>query len=104
LRDSRPRRWLWSGYGPNDTEFAAQWAFLESLDAKAGLANGFPATVGIWEDVSGVGGFSKAVGSARTYTPVRVVQVSRQPRRGGGPVTYEAVLEFQIEDSNYTAI
>jgi hypothetical protein len=103
LRDSRPRRWIWRGYGLNDPTFAAQWAFLESLDYQTRTASGLVATVGIWEDFSGVGGFNKLSGSSRVYTTVRVIQVDRTPRKGGGPISYESVVEFYVEDPAYAA-
>jgi hypothetical protein len=58
--------------------------------------------VQVWEDVSGAGGFARMNGDNRVYTPVRIVQANRTPR-GGGPVNYESVLEFYVDDPTYAA-
>jgi hypothetical protein len=98
LRDSRPRKWRWVGYGPPHPAFAALWALLESLNARARAKAGLPVTVGIWEDVSGSGGFNRVDGAGgKVYTTVKLVQVNRTPD-GSGPVFYESSAEFYIAD------
>lgn len=103
LRDSRPRRWLWRGYGMNYAPFASQWAFLQSLDYQTRGAAGLVPTVGICEDVTGIGGFGQLSGGARVYTTCKVIQVTQSPRKGGGPVTYESLVEFYADDPAYAA-
>lgn len=61
-------------------------------------------TVETWEDVSRAGGFDRLDGQGnRVYTTVKVVQVSRIPWSGGGPVRFASVVEFHIEDAAYSA-
>lgn len=57
--------------------------------------------MGIWENVSGAGGFDRMSGPSKVYTTVRVVQTNRTPA-GSGPVNYEATAEFYIADDTYT--
>jgi hypothetical protein len=101
LRDSRPRKWIWNGYGPNHSAFAAQWALLQSLGTRKRLEGGLSPTIGIWEDVSGAGGFDRMDGPSKVYTTVRFVQVTRKPE-GSGPVRYTAEVEFYLADDSYS--
>jgi hypothetical protein len=104
LRDHRPRRWIWQGYGPAHEPFATQWQLLETLEYRARLEAGLPGTVEIWEDVSGIGGFDRTdAPGGRIYTKVKILQTNREPRREGGPVVYESTVEFRIEDMSYKA-
>jgi hypothetical protein len=102
LRDSRARKLIWRGYGPNHATFAAMWTLLESMDTRKRRESGLAPTVGIWEDVSGSGGFARMDGSSKLYTTVRVVSVDRQTRQGGGPVAFDSTLTFHIDDESYT--
>jgi hypothetical protein len=104
LRDSRPRKWIWRGHGRLSEPFASQWALLERLEYRARLASGLVPTVGIWEDVSGTGGFGRRDESgSRVYTTVKLLQANRTPRQGGGPVIYDSVVEFYVDDPTYQA-
>jgi hypothetical protein len=105
LRDNRPRSWVWRNYTDAHETYGPLWAILKSLDYRARLAAGLPGTVEVWEDVSGTDTLNRTNGSgAKVYTTVRVVQVDRQPGKGGGPVRFpESVFEFRIEDSTFTA-
>lgn len=104
LRDSRPRKWVWKGYGPSIAAYSAQWQLLQSLDGRARLQANLSPTVEIWENVSGVGGFSRLNGDgSRLYTRVRLTQVDRTPRQGGGPVSFDSTVTFQLDDATYAA-
>lgn len=102
-RDARTRRWVWRGHPSTLAPYEALWQLLERLEYRARLDRGLPATVEVWENVSGVGGFDRMEGGERAYTRVKLLQVARTPRSGGGPIVYESHVEFQIEDSGYTA-
>jgi hypothetical protein len=102
LRDPRVRKWRWTGHQTETEPYATQWALLASLETRARVLAGLPATVEIWEDVSGIGGFDRMDGANRQYTTVRFLQVDRAPRKGGGPVVYESVVEFIIADPTYS--
>lgn len=103
MRDSRPRKWLWRGYGRSDASNNSLWDLLQSLTTKARVAAGLSATVKVWEDVTGAGGFDKTDGlGAKVYTTVRVHQATRKPSPSG-PVVYETALTFYVDDLNYSA-
>jgi hypothetical protein len=101
LRDGRPRRWLWRGHNAHDAAYVTQWATLAGLDARTLALPGLPPTLGIWEDVSGTGGFDRMNSGNRVYTDVTVTQATRTAR-GGGPTSWESVLEFYVTDPTYT--
>jgi len=104
MRDARPRKWLWRGHGPTAEPYASQWKILEGLEYRYRVENALPPSVGVWEDVSGVGGFARLDGNGqRVYTTVKVTEVDRTPRQGGGPVIYESVLSFYIDDPTFRA-
>jgi hypothetical protein len=104
LRDSRPRKWIWRGYGPSIASYAEQWALLQSLEKRARVTSNLPAQMEIWEDVSGVGGFARTnADGSRLYTKVQLIQVARTPRTGGGPVAYDSTVTFQIDDATFSA-
>lgn len=103
VRDSRPRKWIWTNYGPLVPGFADQWARLEQMDTRERAVRRLPSLIGVWEDVSGVGGLDRRDESGnKVYTTVRVTQVDQKPRKGGGPPMYESTVEFRVEDATYT--
>jgi hypothetical protein len=104
LRDARVRRWLWKGYAPTHAPYAALWTLLKGLDHRTRLEAGLPGTVEVWEDMSGVGGFGEMDGANKRWTTVRVANVFRVPRSGGGPVRYDlSTVEFYVEDPAFGA-
>lgn len=104
LRDTRPRQWVWHGYGPTHASYETLWALLTSLTSRARLAAGLSSTVEVWEDVTGAGGFDRKDGSGnKVYTTVAITRASRAPLKGGGPVFYDSTLEFRVQDASYVA-
>lgn len=112
MRDGRPRQWVWNNYQKRDeSPFHAMWTMLESFDAKARWSRGLAeTTVEIWEDVTGTGGFDRLTNTSAPdlvsysnlqFTRVKFAQVSKSMRKGGGPVTYDAFVEFLIDDPKY---
>lgn len=96
LRDSRPRRWTWKGYGPNLPVYENQWQALRALEYRTRLEAGVWPIVEVREDVVGEGGLS-------SWTKVKLLRVERVTRKGGGGVVYEdSFLEFVIVDPSYT--
>lgn len=102
-RDTRTRRLIWLAYGPKNEPFASQWALFESLECRSRMDAGLPASVGFWEDVTEAGGFDRTDGQGeKIYTRVKIIQVDRMPRQGGGPVRYESTVEFVIDDPSFS--
>ena len=103
LRDARPRKWTWRGYGQPDADYVALWSFLQSMSYRARMNQALTPTIDIWEDTTGSGGFDKldSLGN-KVYTTVKVLQVTRTPS-GPGPMRYESSITFYIEDENYDA-
>lgn len=103
LKDGRKRKWIWRNYPASHAAYEDQWKLLESLNAGVRWENNLPPTVGIWEDVSGMGGFNKVdENGARVFTTVKFTQVDRKVRRGGGIVIYDpSEVHIFIEDENY---
>ena len=104
MADPRPRRWLWTGYKDDVPEYAATWAILQQMDYYTRLQAGLPQHVGIWENVSGIGGFDRGEdwGWQREFVRVKATQVTREIRPGGGPALYNTIFEFYIDDPTYT--
>jgi hypothetical protein len=111
--DERPRRWVWKGYRPWQTDYELQWKELESLETRTRSLAGNSPIVEIWEGETDQGGFGALTSGAEPdfetfsnlrWTRVRFVQVSRTTRKGGGSVVYEdSVVEFRIADPAYQA-
>lgn len=102
LRDGRPRKWIWRGFGPNDASYSSLWSLLQSQTSKSRLAAGLSSAIEVWEDVTGAGSFDKTDGSGnKVYTTVRVYEASRKPAPAG-PIAYESTFTFYIQDANYS--
>lgn len=86
--DQRLRRWTWRNWPLSDEAYSELWTLLRSLRASERMANGLGPTVELWENVSG-GPYGETLGSFPEWTPVRIVRVEREPRRGGGPVIFD---------------
>lgn len=107
LRDSRSRKWVWTGY-KSSALFAAyenQWQQLLALEYRTRLRAGKYPLVEIWEDTVPEGGFNRVDGNGdKLWTTVRFIQVDRTPRKGGGQLVYdESTIEFVIDDTTYDA-
>jgi hypothetical protein len=104
LRDPRPRRWMWNSYVKGNAEYEALFSLLSSLELKAMRDAGLSPLIGIWEDVSGIGGFDRRDGSFNpVFTNVLITQVHREPIPAPGRVVYgDTLIEFVIEDLSYT--
>lgn len=95
--DGRPRKWIWKGYRDTIAGYNALWDILTALEVKTRLDADLEPTVEIKDTTTGVGGFE-------SFVRVKVINVDRTIRDGGGPATYDdTVMEFVIADSNYTA-
>lgn len=107
LRDDRPRKWIWKGYRDSDlmAAYKNQWATLSTLEYRYRLQHNLPATVQIWEDETGIGGFNLLDGGgAKIWTTVKFLQVQRTIRPGGGFVIYDAsTIEFVIADNSFSS-
>lgn len=103
MKDHRPRRWIWRGYRSYMPVYAAQWKRLEELEYQTRLENGKYPYVEIFEDVTDKGGFGRRDESDNpVFTQVKIIQVDRELRDGGGPVTYDtSYIEFVITDPDY---
>lgn len=112
LRDSRPRQWIWKGYRQWITGYAALWETFKTLDTKARVEASLSPTVQIWEDETGPdSGFGLTTGGAPDlvayanliWTTVRIIQVTREMRDNGGPLTFEkSIVEFTVEDDSFS--
>jgi hypothetical protein len=104
MADSRPRKWTWKNYPSILPVYENQWKLLETLEYRTRLNNNLSGHVELWEDTSGIGGFTRLDGSGnRVYTKVKILQAHRTPRQGGGLMTYdESTLEFVVDDVTYT--
>lgn len=103
LRDDRPRRWQWANYRSHMPAYKALWSLLETLEYRHRVREGLHPIVEIWEDETGTGGFGKMEGSNKKWTKVKIVQVHRSVRPGGGHgVVYDdSFMEFYIVDPEY---
>lgn len=96
LRDSRPRKWVWKGYGPNLPTYENQWQALLALEYRTRLTNTVWPIVEVQEDVLGESGFSG-------WVKVKFLRVERTPRGGGGGLVYDdSTIEFVIVDGTFT--
>lgn len=118
MRDSRLRRWVWKRYRPTIAAYEVQYQLLKTLTAKELWRRGqAEVTVQIWEDVTDEGGFGHYEGEGEDgvepdlvyftnliWTQVKLVNVYRKTRKGGGVVVYDdTVVEFVIADDAYGA-
>lgn len=122
LADSRVRKWIWKGYRASITVYETLWNNFKALEARArDLSDPEPtapftlyvdsltkiATIQIWENITNEGGFGKTDDGLPpepghgnlVWTTVKLIQVHRKSRSGGGTVTYEtSTVEFVIAD------
>ena len=102
LRDARPRKWIWNGYGQPDADYVSQWTVLKACEYRARLRAGLtPTTIEIWEDTTGTGGFDRLdTLGGKVWTRVKLLQVTRKPS-GPGPLRYESSVTFYVQDESY---
>lgn len=119
IQDSRPRKLIWRGYFPTIAAYESQWTTLLSLDARQRDIDGENPIIQFWEDeTAGSGGFDKLTdaGPADTatflgtpsnpsnldWTSVKILQVTRTPRKSGGILRYDSSeVMFVIADPSW---
>lgn len=95
LRDPRPRKWSWKGYRAYMPQYQALWELLVQLEYRYRVQHNLEPLIEIRDTTTGEGGFEE-------FTRVKVIQVTRNTRPGGGFVTYESTdMEFVIVDDRY---
>lgn len=112
LNDSRTRKWSWKNYRRSISAYESQWQILLTLEARQRDLDGKAPIVELWENVTEEGGLGELTDANPpdltepstniVWTKVKLLQVHRRARSGGGVVTYDdSTIEFIIADPTW---